>query len=130
LIGSWDVCVSTVSFSVLVNGSASPFFKPSRGLRQGCHLSTYLFLLVAERLSRAIQEVKRTRDIKGIKVGGEEYLTHILFVHDVLLFTNGFLVEGQKLQETRKLYCKAMGMEVIFHKSTISFNDIDEETQQ
>jgi hypothetical protein len=32
-------CISTTSFAVLINGSASTFFKPERGLHQGCLLS-------------------------------------------------------------------------------------------
>ena len=52
-------CVTTVSFSVLINGAASPFFHAERGLRQGCPLSPLLFLLVAEGLSCLLLEAHR-----------------------------------------------------------------------
>jgi len=61
-------CITTVSFSVLINGSATPFFHSERGIRQGCPLSPLLFLLVAEGLSRAIAEAKRNGSFKGIRI--------------------------------------------------------------
>ena len=37
---SW--CMSTASFSILINGTSTGFFRNSRGLRQGDPLSSYL----------------------------------------------------------------------------------------
>ena len=51
------------------NGFSSPFFKLQRGVRQGCPLSAYLFIMVVELLANKIRE---TREIKGIKIGDFE----------------------------------------------------------
>lgn len=39
-------CLSTVRFSILINGSPCSFFGSSRGLQQGNPLSPLLFMLV------------------------------------------------------------------------------------
>jgi hypothetical protein len=84
-------CITTVSFVVLINGAASPFFKSERGLRQGCPLYPLLFLLVVEGLSRALDHASANREFHGIAISHNLRLTHLLFVDDVLIFCNGTL---------------------------------------
>jgi len=113
-------CITTVSFAVLINGSASPFFHSGRGLRQGCPLSPLLFLLVAEGLSRAIAEASRNGSFKGIKISPSFHLTHLLFVDDVLIFCSGSRRDAESLNSILDLFSKATGMEYNTRKSTIS----------
>ena len=54
---------------VLNNGWASSFFELQRGVRQGCPLSPYLFILSAEILAKAIRSNK---EIKGITINKTE----------------------------------------------------------
>lgn len=82
-------CVSSTSIVFLINGAASDFFNPQRGLCQGCPLSPLLFLLTVEGLSLMIKAAKRQGDLKGIEVGLNIWVTHLLFVDDILLFFYG-----------------------------------------
>jgi len=58
--------VTSSSFSILVNGSPSKMFSPSKGLRQGDPLSPFLFILMMEGLGRSIKHAKVTSKIKGL----------------------------------------------------------------
>ena len=50
-------CITSVTYSIKINGKLSGKITPSRGLRQGDLLSPYLFLLCAKELSDLIKKV-------------------------------------------------------------------------
>ena len=116
------VCLQSTSFSVLINGSPSNFFRPTRGLRQGCPLSPFIFLLVAEALSRIIHKAKSEGAIKGIKVSDTEEVTHSLFVDDVLLFGEGNIRNLEAFIALIDKYRKATGMVLNMDKSNLIHN--------
>jgi len=67
---SWiKLCYSNIESCVLNNGWARNYFTSERGVRQGCPLSPYIFIVCAEILGYKIRENK---GIKGIIVCGNE----------------------------------------------------------
>ena len=83
-------CISTATFSVLVNGTPTGFFRSSRGLRQGDPLSPYLFVLGMEALSGLIDRAVQGGFLSGCYIGkrnGEGMvISHLLYADDTLLF--------------------------------------------
>jgi hypothetical protein len=118
-------CLSTVYFSILINGSASSFFKVERGIRQGCPMSLLLFLLVVECLSRFLIEAKSTGNFRGIKISLGLYISHLLFVDDILIFCDGSRRDTEKLCEGLTLFKQATGMLINEQKSSITLSHLD-----
>ena len=103
-------CVSIVSYSILINGSPSKPFNPSRGLRQGDPLSPYLFLLCANVLSCALLKQEASKHLKGIKIGrANQPLSHLLFADDSFLFFKNDKSSPQTIQNTLAWYCSLFG---------------------
>lgn len=113
-------CITSPSFSVLINGSASSFFHSERGLRQGCPLSPLLFLLVMEGLSRLMEAAKRNGDIGGLGISDLCYLTHLLFVDDVLILLDGSVRDSRNFLKILQIFSVATGMMPNQSKSTIT----------
>lgn len=113
-------CIVDVPYSVLLNGEATLFFTSERGLRQGCPLSPLLFLLVMEGLSRLIIASRDMNQLTGINISEKNFLSHLLFVDDILIFLNGGIGDVTALHNNFLLFQQATGMMVNDSKSTIT----------
>lgn len=80
-------CISSVRYKVVLNREVSDSFTPSSGIRQGDHLSPYIFVLCMEKLSHLIKQKLALGSWKCVKIsrGGPE-VSHLFFVDDLILF--------------------------------------------
>ena len=83
-------CISTVKFSILINGNPSDFFGSSKALRQGDPLSPLLFDIVMVALRRMLDVAVSTGQFSSFFVGSTTgpsmMVSHLLFTDDTLIF--------------------------------------------
>lgn len=113
-------CITTPTFNVLINGSASRFFNAEHGLKQGCPLSPLLFLIVMDGLSKLLAKAKRDGGLCGLKITEACFLTHLLFVDGVLIFLDGSIRDSLTFSKILSLFSKATSMQANQGKSTIT----------
>lgn len=116
-------CVSSVSFSVLINGIPSGEIIPERGLRQRDPLSPYLFILCAEVLSGLLSKAVAHGSLHGIKVASSApTISHLLFTDDSIIFLKANAEEVLTIKNILKVYELTSGQMVNFDKTTVSFS--------
>lgn len=112
-------CVTTASFSVLVNG----LFCGERGIRQGCPLSPYLFILCSQSLTCLMKKMESEGLYSGYKLNRwAPSVSHLMFADDVLLF--GVLNSNtiQAVTNILQQYSRWSGQQVNYNKSAVFFS--------
>lgn len=95
-------CICSTSFEVLINGQKGSQFGASTGLRQGCPLSSYLFIICLKGLLALIRTEADRGSIQGIQVARDAPpITHIFFTDDSLLFAKADLNSVISLKNMR-----------------------------
>lgn len=80
-------CITTFSFSFLINGAPFGMLKPSRGIRQGDPLSPFLFVVYTKILSRMLAYHENLGSFKGVKISRTApAISHLLYADDLIIF--------------------------------------------
>lgn len=114
-----SLCITTPSFSVQVNGELAGYFQSKRGLRHGCSLSLYLFVVCMNVLSRLLDRAAGNGKIGYHPKCRNIDLTHLCFADDLMVFTDGTC---RSIEETLRVFDgfdRMSGLKISMEKSTL-----------
>ena len=125
-------CITTVSYSILVNGESKGMITPLRVLRQGDPVSPYLSLFYAGGLNALFRNTATEGEIQGFPTCRNiQKLTHLFFTDDFLLFCRSTFEKCEKIQDLLAYYEVASGQMKNKGKTTLFFSgNMDERTQE
>ena len=116
-------CISSPSFSFLINGSPFGNFKSSRGLRQVDPLSPFLYIIGANVLSRLLQKAETLGSLKGIKISlGCPQISHLQFVDDLLIFSKANPTSAATILDCLASYQSWSRQKINYSKSGVIFS--------
>ena len=117
-------CVTSVRYSVKLNGTLLDSFTPSQGLRQGDPLSPFLFLFVADGLSAILKSRVQAGDIVPVKICRRAPgISHLLFADDTLLFFKASRDQAEQVKASLDLYSSATGQSLNYDKCSMFFGE-------
>lgn len=115
-------CVTLAPFSVLINGEPSDLFGTFQKLWQGDLLSPYLFIIMADGLSRFLKAQVWQGLIQGQSWKNDLSLySHLQFVDDTILMGMARISEAINIRKALDTYLKASSQRINYDKSSIYF---------
>ncbi|XP_026439059.1 uncharacterized protein LOC113339223 [Papaver somniferum] len=122
------LCIKSAKFSILINGSPFGFFGAKRGLRQGCTISLYLFVLAMEMLSATLLKQVQIQKFGFHPRCKLTRLTHLCFADDVLIFFKGNIVAAASLKYALDEFSTYSSLEINNQKTSLFCSVVDDLT--
>lgn len=115
-------CLSSVSFSFKINGKIYGFVIPWPGLRQGDHISPYLFITVADVFPTMISKAARENRVHRVKVcKNAPSVSHLFSTDDSILFAKASVGKCSVIADIISKYERASGQSVNLDKTNVVF---------
>ncbi|XP_074289408.1 uncharacterized protein LOC141614562 [Silene latifolia] len=122
-------CVRSPRMQILWNGEPTEQFTPSREVRQGDPLSSYLFVMCLEKLQQAIDyEVRNNNWHPIVSCRNGPHITNLFFADDMVLFAEATEEQALLIKNVLENFCKVSGEKVSAPKSKIFFSSNTEGT--
>lgn len=116
-------CISSVSYSLLLNEHCVDSFRPSRGLRQGDPLSPYIFNIAMNALSAALHLAEFNGELEGIQFARRgPKVTHLMYADDIVLFFKVSQDAMEIIKISLEEFFKLSGLALNHSKSTVVFS--------
>lgn len=115
-------CVTTPTFSILINGIAKWLIYPQRGIRQGCPLPPYLFIICAGVFSNLLLQGERQGRIHKLRFSRDITISHLFFANDSLVLTRATTEECKHLKSIFDCYTSTSGQVFNYEKLSMFFN--------
>lgn len=112
-------CIEMASFSIQINGELAGYFNSKRGLRQGCSLSPYLFVICMQTLSKLLDKAALEKRIGFHPYCKDLSLTHLCFADDVLVFSDGRKQSIEGILAVFRRFARLSGLNISLEKSTL-----------
>jgi hypothetical protein len=122
--------ISSIFFSIPVNGVPSQPFSPSRGIRKGDPLSPFLFVIIVEGLGCYIKASIQNGSLQGLHFHDlQPTASHDQFVDDTMLMNTPIVQEDNKLRSILNDFSEASGTTFYLAKSQLFFFNMPEAIQ-
>ncbi|XP_070029289.1 uncharacterized protein [Nicotiana sylvestris] len=117
-------CVTTVNYTIMVNGEHTSPFDVAKGLRQGDPISSFLFAIVMEYLSRSLNKLNEVKGFKFHPRCSKLGITHLSYADDLLLFARGFLNFISHRHDCFNHFSQVYGLQANLKKSSVYFGGV------